>query len=130
MDYSGHNVFEDAIRFKFIKLVECFKKVSNIVRIKFYSHISNNKKAFDIMNQEIIKDDDVINNLESLIDTRNMIAHETKSYELFMIEQKYENIKIYLDFLTCIFLYFVQYYERKMNIEIIDEKWTLISNKD
>lgn len=131
MGYTGHNIFEDAIRFKFLKLVECFKKVSNIMRKKFYGDIKNIKDAYNIMNKDIFdEDEDRINYLQNLINNRNSIAHETDSYELFVFENESEDLKIDIDFLTVSFLSLICYYEERENIKIIkDEKWTFICSE-
>lgn len=128
MGNNGHNVFEDAIRFKFIKLVECFKKVSNIMRIKFYGDLPK-ESVFDTMNKDILENESTVEYLNELIDDRNSMAHETDSYEFYMFEHESENIKFDLDFLTCIFLSFIGAYESKMGINLIKEEWQLLTSE-
>lgn len=122
MGNTGHNVFEDAIRFKIIKLTECFKYLSLIIRIKFYSNIKNNDVAFDTINNDILNNNQ-IQRLHEIINGRNGTAHERDAYECYMFEQEMENIKNDINDLTDIFNAFILEYERLQGIQFIDKGW-------
>ena len=122
MGNTGHYVFDDAIRFKIIKLTECFKYLSLIIRIKFYSHIRDKQIAFDTINKSILTDVQ-IKRLDELLGVRNGTAHEKDAYECYMFEQEMENIKNDINDLTDIFNAFISEYERQKGIKFNDSGW-------
>lgn len=122
MGNTGHYVFDDAIRFKIIKMTECFKYLSMIMRFKFYAHISNRDDAINTMNSDILTNTQV-ERLNELLDDRNESAHERNAYECYMFEQEMQNIKNDVNDLTDIFTAFISEYESNMGITFTDTGW-------
>ncbi|WP_214761761.1 hypothetical protein [Exiguobacterium sp. s129] len=77
LSFSINSPMEDAIRYKYIVLVELFKKFSQAMSHEYFIYKQGTKSAekYHLMNMYILKEKDIVIELEKIIDERNDLAH-------------------------------------------------------
>ncbi|MGL5558234.1 MAG: hypothetical protein ACRDC3_03740 [Paraclostridium dentum] len=109
---NGHNIFEDSIRFRILKSIECLKKLFTIIRFRFYKGTN-----YENINKKILTAQQ-IQSLEEILGNRNSTAHETDAFELFALEFEFQQIKRMINEIKDIFEILLTEYEKKTNYKL------------
>lgn len=88
--FSMTNPFEKSIRYDLIKSIECFKKISAVVR-----RVNRPNGSYEDLNNELLNEEQIeIINL--IFDKRNNLAHKFTSFEFEIIEDEMKEVSYYL----------------------------------
>lgn len=77
MPFEINSPMEDAIRYKFIVLIELFKRFAKAISYTYfrYGHNTTSKEKYHKMNMHLLKDEDQVEEIEEILDDRNDLAH-------------------------------------------------------
>lgn len=77
MPLEINSPMEDAIRYKYIVLIELFKRFARAISYTYFRYERNtsSEEKYYKMNLYILKDKDVVENIGEILDDRNNLAH-------------------------------------------------------